>query len=119
MQRHKIVYTYRVNGNRYGVAVSVNTVPIAGVIEAFVYRDTLSQQKEFLSQSNWIQSSVIYGHKINCGEKIVYVGGAESPEYFNAITSEAKAAEIHAISWLESLEYSQILEYSSMLETEE
>lgn len=119
MKKHKIVYTFRVNNNRYGVSISVNTVPIAGVIEAFVCRDTLSQQKESLSQTNWVHSSVIYGHKINCGEKIVYVGGTESPEYFNAITSEAKAAEIHAISWLESLEYSQILEYSSMLETEE
>lgn len=119
MKKHKIVYTFSVNENRYGVSVSVTTVPIAGVIEAFVYRDTLSQQKEFLSQTNWIHSSVIYGHKVNCGEKIIYVGGAESPEYFNAITSEAKAAEFHAISWLESLEYSQILDYSSMLETEE
>lgn len=114
MKNQQIVYTFKVNESRYGVALSISiTFSRYGIIEASVYKDAIPFNNE------WKPCFMIFGHKINGGEKIIYVGGAESPEYFNEFTSEAKAAEIQAISWLESLEYSQILDYSSMLETEE
>ena len=112
--QHKIVYTFKVNESRYGVAFSISiTTSRYGIIEASVYKDAIPFNNE------WKPCFMIFGHKINGGEKIVYVGGAGKPEYFNELTSEVTAAEIHAISWLESLNYSQILDYSSMLKTEE
>ena len=112
MKKHKIVYTFRVNESRYGVALSISTAPVAGVIEASVYKDALPL-------NNWKPSFMIFGHNINAGEKIIYVSDVGSPECFNAFTSELMAAEKQAISWLESLEYPQILGYSSMVEIEE
>ena len=112
--QHKIVYTFKVNESRYGVAFSISiTTSRYGIIEASVYKDAIPFNNE------WKPCFMIFGHKINGGEKIVYVGGAGKPEYFNELTSEVTAAEIQAISWLESLNYSQILDYSSMLKTEE
>ena len=110
--KKKIVYTFRVNNNRYGVALSISTTPPEGVIEVSGYKDALPFD-------NWKPSFMIFGHIINNGEKIIYVGDVGIPEYFNAYTSELMAAEMHAISWLESLKYPQILQYSSMLENEE
>lgn len=107
----KIVYTFKVNKNRYGVSLYINDISPKGVIIVSVYTED--------NYSKWKYLSTIYGHKINNGEKIIYVGATESSEYFNIFSSELIAAEIHVISWLESLEYPQILEYSSMLETEE
>ena len=114
MKKHKIVYTFSVNENRYGVALSISiTSSRYGIIEASVYKDAIPFNNE------WKPCFMIFGHKINGGEKIIYVGGAGKPEYFNEFTSEVTAAEIHTISWLESLNYSQILEFSSMSKTEE
>ena len=112
--QHKIVYTFKVNESRYGVTLSISiTSSRYGIIKASVYKDAIPFNNE------WKPCFMIFGHKINGGEKIVYVGGAGKPEYFNELTSEVTAAEIQAISWLESLNYSQILEFSSMFKTEE
>ena len=62
------------------------------------------------------------GHKINNGEKIVYVRQYRqynNAKYFNPLTSEKDAAEIYAISWLESQAYSDILYYASLIEETE
>ena len=101
-----MINTFITGETRYGITiriVSINTIIVKLYKEGSPY------------SGNWSEVSTIYGHKINHGEKIVYVRDNHRHTSFNIETSELEAAEIYTISWLKTLSYGAIVYHASFL----